>query len=205
MFTNENYEYLYQLLNTDMLTEDCGTKCGKFCCVGTDDGDYAFKYLLPGEELFLIEQGFHEHASLEDFGFLISYRGFDHQACPCQPMRNYRPFCCRMFPYRPQFNNNKVIDIYKTKNANFYPCWIGDPLKTWRKRAIEAWNYLFSDRDNLIFYARYYLFLKKSETPGSTFSSVMADEDFCNEVLNLNNYSTDQLWDLASKLFAYEV
>lgn len=205
MFSFDDFNKLYQILSLDMVDSDCGIKCGKFCCVGDGDTDYAFKYFLPGEELFSIHNGFHKSATLEDFGFVINYHSPLPNTCPCSNSRNYRPFCCRMFPFRPLINADEcqVTDIYKTKNNKFSICWIENSLPEWKKCAIKAWNYVFEDKDNLVFYARYYFFLKKTEIPGVTFNSAMADIEFNEKILSLPKLGKKQLWQLCKQFFDY--
>jgi hypothetical protein len=206
MFGPEQFQQLYQMLDPDMVDSDCGIRCGKFCCIGDGQTDNAFKYLLPGEAEYLVGHNYHHHAVLEDFGFLIHYHSIEPGVCACQNVRNYRPFCCRMFPFRPLIDQSRttVVDLTKTRNELFSPCWVEQPLSPWRARAIDAWNFLFTDRIYLQFYARYYLCLKKSETSSASFARAMAeDEDFRLSIIGLDSLSVEQLWRLCAMFFAY--
>jgi hypothetical protein len=206
MFSSREFELLYKILDLDMVDTDCGVRCNKFCCIddGINDEDRAFKYLLPGEAEFLVSHGFHNHALLEDFGFLIHYRSIRPGVCACERIRTHRPFCCRMCPFRPviDLSKNAVVDVVKTKNPIFAPCWIEQSLSEWRLRAVEAWNYIFSDRDYLEFYAKYYLCLKKSEDSNLSFAQAMReDEAFSNQIRSLPFKSFQELFSLCRDFF----
>jgi len=206
MFGDSQFEQLYKTLDAGMVDCDCGIRCGKFCCVGNDETEDPFKYLLPGEAEFLVLHNFHEHAILEDFGFVIRYRTQKPGACTCENIREYRPFCCRIFPFRPVIDEEKeiVTDLVKAKGERFSPCWIEEPLADWRKRAIEAWNFLLSDRSNLIFYAQFYLCLKKSETTSASFARALAeDEDFHRSIVGLDSLSNRDLLQHCRCFFDY--
>jgi hypothetical protein len=205
MFDSVRFERLYNMLDLDMVDGDCGIRCGKFCCVGNGDSDNAFKYLLPGEAEYLVLHGFHHHAVLEDFGFLIHYRSESPDLCVCEKIRAFRPFCCRMFPFRPvvDASSETVTCLVKTENERFSPCWVEQPSPSWRARAIAAWNFLFSDPDNLRFYAQYYLCLKKSEESSASFAQAMEeDRSFQEEINSLYKLSSRNLWELCSKFFS---
>jgi hypothetical protein len=206
MFSDNEFAALYRMLNVAMVDLDCGIQCGKFCCVGNGQTENAFKYLLPGEAEFLVGHGFHKHAILEDFGFLIHYRAERLDQCVCEKIRNYRPICCRMFPFRPVIDVERgvVVDLMKVQSARFSPCWLESPRQPWREQAIAAWNFLFSDRDNLQFYARYYLCLKKSETSSASFQQALnEDEQFRAEINALEKVAIKQLWHYCREFFSY--
>jgi hypothetical protein len=207
MFTAANFEELYQMLNLDMVTVDCGIKCNKFCCISQDGKtDNTFRYLLPGEAEYVVTQGFHQYADLEDYIYAIRYAGKDITVCSCENIRNYRPFCCRVFPFRPVIDEQdcKVIDIVKASNSYFAPCWITEVLPEWKKVAILAWDYVLSDKDNLVFYATYYYCLRKSEGfSGSYLQAMTEDEEFREKVFALPTLSNRLLWKLSSELFKY--
>jgi hypothetical protein len=207
MFGARQFEHLYAMLAAEMVASDCGiSDCGKFCCVGDGQVDNAFKYLLPGEAEYLVTHGFHNYAVLEDFGFLIHYRANRAQHCACEKMRGQRPFCCRVFPFRPVIDvaAGRVVDLVKAQNKSFTPCWISEPLANWRVAAISAWNYVLTDRSNRQFYAQYFYCLKKSETAQiSFFQALEEDELFGRRIHDLNLISDAQLWQLCQQFFTY--
>lgn len=207
MFTSANFKELYQMLSLDMVTVDCGIKCNKFCCISQDGKtDNTFRYLLPGEAEYVVSGGFHEYSDLEDFGYIIRYLGKNPSVCGCEKLRNYRPFCCRVFPFRPLIDelNFQVIDIVKASNSYFAPCWITEVQPEWKKAAISAWNYVLSDKDNLVFYATYYYCLRKSESFSGSYAQAMTeDKEFREKVFALPTLSNQLLWKLNSELFKY--
>ncbi|MBL8149652.1 MAG: hypothetical protein JNN15_06965 [Blastocatellia bacterium] len=206
MFIDKEFRQLYQLLDYGMVDVDCGIKCGRFCCVGDRDSEPAFKYLLPGEVEHLVMCGFHEHAVLEDFGFLIHYRAIKTGSCACENIREHRPFCCRVFPFRPEIDISaqRVVGLWKTESKRFLPCWIDKPSEDWKQRAIRAWNMLFSDRTYLEFYARYYLCLKESEKTDLSFVELIEkDEGFREKMLSLQTLPIEHLWSMCKSFFAY--
>src|SRR5262245_19076971 len=142
MFGYAQFEKLYRMLDLDMIDCDCGIRCGKYCCGNDGQTDVAFKYLLPGEAEYRVSHGYHEYAVLEDFGFLIHFYSIESGVCACQNIRQHRPFCCRMFPYRPLIDEQRctAVDMVKTKNERFAPCCVEQPLPALRDCAVEAWN-----------------------------------------------------------------
>ena len=121
-------------------------------------------------------------------------------------MRNLRPFCCRIFPFRPVIDSTSgiVVDLQKTQNKHFSPCWIVEPLGAWKKRAIDAWNFVLSDRNNLQFYARFYLCIKKSETSSATYQQALIEDDqFRNTIFSLDSMEEGPLRQLCAKFFSY--
>lgn len=207
MFTNSDFDNLYKMLDLAMVTEDCGVKCGKFCCVSQDGKvDKTFRYLLPAEVDFLVANNFHHYNDLEDFIFVIRYVSKDPNSCGCEKVRDYRPFCCRMFPFRPIIDENlcQVTAITKVSDSYFTPCWITEVLPEWQQAAIKAWNYVLSDRDNLIFYTQCYFSLKKGESfSGSFLEAMTVDEEFREQIFNIPNLSNTILWENTNKFFQY--
>lgn len=207
MFSDLKFKALYRKLSLPMLDLDCGIDCGKFCCSNKDgENDNAFRYLLPGEEKYLVANSFHHYAKLENFGFVIRFTGKEINKCSCEKLRDYRPFCCRMFPFRPVIDLalSKVTDLVKVSNSHFSVCWVKEPLDSWKKQAIDAWNYVLSDEDNLKFYARYYLCLLQSEHfSGSYMEALKQDKTFKEQVEELENLSKKDLWDMTNKFFQY--
>jgi hypothetical protein len=150
-----DFAALYTLLSGDMVSVDCGIRCGKFCC----DPDNTTKYLLPGEEDHLRAAGVGGTIRFVDHFYFQGYRatpgGAGEQAgCACTTMRGHRPFCCRVFPFRPRLQDGVVVGVQKAKGEQFAPCWIEEPLTEWAAAATRAWATVLADRDNLLFYAR---------------------------------------------------
>lgn len=210
MFSTEQFAYLYKILELEMLDVDCGSpsisNCGLFCCVGNNGVNKPIKWLLPKEEYYLVENNFHQHAELSDYGYMIAYDAFDSKECACKNVRSYRPFCCRMFPFRPVVETDKqsVSDIKKAPNQYFSLCWPTSALPEWKSRAIKAWNYVLSDTDNLKFFARMYLVLKKSENCSVSFSVALeTDKEFKEQINSIDFLSIEELWNLCSQYFLY--
>ena len=210
MFTSEDFGHLYKILELEMLDIDCGSpevsNCALFCCVGRNGVNKPIKWLLPKEEYYLVENNFHEHAELNDYSYMITYDSFDPKLCACRNTRDYRPFCCRMFPFRPVLDpdNQKVVDLIKASNEYFSLCWPTTALETWRLKAIEAWNYVLSDRDNLEFFARMYIVLEKSENCSLSFSKALeTDKEFKQKIESLPLLSDKAIWELSNRYFLY--
>lgn len=210
MLQPHEFEWLYNLLSIDMVGEDCGIKCGQFCCVDKQGGELV-RYLLPGERIYLEQQGFFSFVELDTTfailpqeDFLYYYKAQTLNSCACEQVRNYRPFVCRMFPFRPVFDKetNKIVEIEKVTNPFFAPCWITEPLPTWRSKAIKAWNYLLSDLDNLIFFARYYYLLKLSlHSPGLKVSELEQQGDFQEQLHTITRMPRKELWQQCTNFF----
>lgn len=151
-----DFAALYDLLSGDMVDVDCGVRCSKFCC----NPDNTTKYLLPGEEQHLKAAGVGDTIAFVDHFYFHGYRATpggagERAGCACTTMRGQRPFCCRVFPFRPRVDDDGVVrGVQKAKGAQFAPCWIEDPLPKWADAATRAWATVLADRDNLLFYAR---------------------------------------------------
>lgn len=194
MFTRAQFLDLYNLLSLDFLDEDCGAPCGKFCCVGDGSSDNAFKYLLPNEIELLVSFGLHNYAIFEDYGFVINYRSPLPNTCLCAELRDTRPFCCRIFPFRPLILGGRVVDISKTTNPAFTPCWITSVKEQWRERAIEAWRMVLSDVDNLLFFCRLFYCLEFAKTSDMSFAEAMSvDAQFKIGFESFASMSSEQL------------
>lgn len=188
-----------------MVEGDCGQRCEQYCCRAAD----AVKYLLPGEEQYY-ETDPPPNFEIFDHSLFIGYRSQELKQCACT--REKRPFCCRIFPFRPVIDSDhcRVSSIKKATGAGFdIHCWVNEPLKEWRERAVEAWRFVLSDQDNLRFYARYALFLKEAKmkpalSSSSTLYDVaeiierMSEKDFWREAAALFDIlgSPPQLWRL---------
>src|SRR6185369_3208586 len=111
MFNNDQFNSLYNLLDGDMIEVDCGVKCEKYCCRAAD----AVKYFLPGEAEFFSLQNF----LLVDHYLFTGYRAANGSECACT--RQLRPFCCRIFPFRPVIDPERrlVTDLQKARGAGF--------------------------------------------------------------------------------------
>lgn len=166
MFTIAQFETLYKLLGIDMVAGDCGIKCQQYCCRGAG----ALKYFLPGEE-----EAFNplpSNLEIVDHFLCAGYRSRVSDTCACT--REQRPFCCRIFPFRPKLDliNHRVIGLNKAVGAGFdQHCWISEPLPQWHEAAINAWQIVLDDQDNLLFYARYAKFLINAYQDASRSSS----------------------------------
>jgi hypothetical protein len=170
MFIKEQFTRLYHLLDGDMVEVDCGVRCEHYCCSAAD----AVKYFLPAEEDY-----FSSPPNLEIFDHFLftGYRSRDGNRCACT--RDARPFCCRIFPFRPIIDPDlyRVVDLTRARGAGFDThCWVTEPLDEWKLNAIEAWQFVLSDKENLGFYARYSIFLDHARSrPYASTSSVLFD------------------------------
>ena len=79
------------------LKSDCGSLCGKACCMPDDDGKGGV-YLFPGEYEMLKDCAW-GHIESDGFGPMLVCGG----ACE----RGRRPLACRVFPLTPFFNGEK--------------------------------------------------------------------------------------------------
>ena len=160
MFGGAEFTRLYDLLSGDMSDVDCGERCGKYCC----GHGYMAKYLLPGEREFLVEHGVEETVVFIESRYITGYRGRHDPSCACGTIREVRPFCCRMFPFRPRIEGTRVVGLLKATGDRLQPCWIERPLPPWERAATDAWSFVFDDRANLEFYARLALLFEMSTT-----------------------------------------
>jgi hypothetical protein len=144
------FNRLYTTLDGEMVEGDCGVRCGKYCCQpGT------VKYLLPGEREALLMSGQLKDIQLLPRTYFTSYGPAEGRTgCACESMRNARPFCCRIFPFRPDVQGSEVVGVKKIKEQHFSPCWIEAALPAWTIAATEAWTQVLADRDNLMLFAR---------------------------------------------------
>jgi len=159
MFNLEQFDTLYKLLSTDMVVGDCGVKCGKYCC----NPDNATKYFLPNEDEYFLNKSLVDFETVNYYLF-TSYRSKNQSWCACT--RELRPFCCRIFPFRPIIDQN-LFQVTGLKKATGYGfdqyCWVSEPLADWQIAAIKAWQMVLDDPDNLKFYAQYLVFLAKAK------------------------------------------
>ncbi|MEW6736575.1 MAG: hypothetical protein AB1489_35120 [Acidobacteriota bacterium] len=193
MFSLKEFVKLYTLLDGDMVEVDCGLRCQQYCCRAAD----AVKYLLPGEAECFTDTPPPNFELVEHFIYL-GYRGRDGCSCACT--RAQRPFCCRIFPFRPviDLTKHQVVDLQKVSGAGFdLHCWVSEPTKQWRQSAIEAWQFIFSDLDNLNFYARYALFLAQARAHPYISSYSLLSQ--VNETLS--GLSERELWQVSATLF----
>lgn len=193
MFNANNFAELYQLLSQDMMAEDCGLKCQQYCCRAAQ----AIKYFLPGEAEF-----FQTHTppnlTIVDHFIYEGYRASDQLNCACT--RELRPFCCRIFPFRPVVDQSswQVIGLRKATSPSFAKyCWVETPLPSWQSAAMAAWQLVLADLDNLSFYARYALFLSKArQEPYLSSYTLLAEVQE-----QLAALTPEQLWPIALALF----
>ncbi|MBL8152457.1 MAG: hypothetical protein JNN15_21235, partial [Blastocatellia bacterium] len=78
-------------------------------------------------------------------------------------------------PFRPLIDGQKVVGLRKAIGFD-KDCWVVQPLADWYKNAIDSWQYVLSDYDNLCFYARQSIFLKQIKTnPDKSSYSLLYD------------------------------
>ncbi|MBL8192802.1 MAG: hypothetical protein JNM06_03180 [Blastocatellia bacterium] len=159
MFNLEKFDALYNLLSTDMVVGDCGIKCNKYCC----QTDNTIKYFLPYEDEYFLNKRL-ENFEIVNYYLFTSYRSKNQSGCLCT--RDLRPFCCRIFPFRPIIDQTffQVTGLKKATGYGFDQyCWINEPLADWQTAAIKAWQMVLNDPDNLKFYAQQAVFLTKAK------------------------------------------
>lgn len=197
MFTLEEFDALYDLLSVDMVNEDCGIKCDKYCC----QTDNTIKYFLPNEDEYFLSKPLVDF-ELVDYYLFTSYRSKNKLknlfACVCT--RDLRPFCCRIFPFRPIVDQN-TLQVTGLKKATSYGfdryCWISEPLEDWQTAAIKAWQMVLDDPDNLKFYAQQAVFLTKAKD-----SFVVSTTSLLYQIREeLVEMSVDELWKCAALFF----
>lgn len=159
MLSADDFRALYALLDVGQtvddagLAVDCGTRCDKFCC----RPDHTTKYLLPGERRFLEEaMSARGDAPLafKDLYYFESLAEPADRACACEPLRELRPFNCRVFPYSPALEGRRVVALKKSKLKYLAPCWIEVPAPRWRQGAITAWQRVLDDVDCRLLFCR---------------------------------------------------
>jgi hypothetical protein len=193
MFLFSQFEQLYQLLDGEMVTGDCGLRCQQYCCRAAG----AIKYLLPGEaEYFIVNAP--DNLEIVDQALFNGYRSRVADLCACT--RALRPFCCRIFPFRPLIDPmaQSVVALQRATGAGFdQHCWVREPLPQWRDQAIQAWQLVLDDDDNRNFYARYALYLLLAREHFTvSFSSLLGQVNDRLAELDLVN-----LWRTAALLF----
>lgn len=196
MFTIEQFKSLYLLLSEDIVSEDCGLKCDKYCC----KAEHTIKYFLPGEDEYFIASSPNSFKFVEYYLF-TGYQPTNQVKCCCT--RELRPFCCRIFPFRPVIDlaTHRVVDLKKVTGSGFDEyCWISQVRIEWRDKAIKAWQEVLSDKDNLRFYAQYFLFLEQAKESFAVSTTSLLIE--VNKELSQLNLAKQ--WEIASKFFNRE-
>jgi hypothetical protein len=196
MFTISQFENLYSLLSVDLVKEDCGIKCQQYCCKTPN----TIKYLLPGEdEYFTLHTP--QNFKFKDHFLFIGYEGKDELNCACT--REFRPFCCRIFPFRPviDLKTLQIVGLKKASSPGFDEhCWITSPLFEWQEAAILAWQKVLEDEDNLNFYTKHSLFIKRANF--SNFSFGQSTSSLLYEVIEeMENLSFLEKWQETASFF----
>ncbi len=152
MLEPHDFRAIYALLDVGQTIDaagravDCGVRCDKFCC----RPDNTTKYLLPGERRFLEDAMAARGDAPLAFKDLYFFESLDEppdRACACEPLRELRPFNCRVFPYSPALEGTRVVGVKKSKLAYLAPCWIEAPAPRWRDGAVAAWQRVLDDVD----------------------------------------------------------
>lgn len=159
MFDHDAFRRLYALLSGDQTVDerggavDCGVRCDKHCCRPGN----TTKYLLPGERSFL-EEALAERGdppfAFKSLGYFETIVEPPERSCACEPLRELRPFNCRIFPYGPDVDGRRVAGLVKGRQSYLEPCWITAPAPRWREQAMEAWQRVLDDDDNRDLFAR---------------------------------------------------
>jgi hypothetical protein len=160
MLTDDQLRNIYRLINSGQTLDnegqpiDCGKRCGTFCCKGN-----LSKPLLPGEKKFLERETAALPADVFSFKSLRWLEMFEAAegntaTCMCASTRYLRPFACRMFPYVPMLEGDRVVSVSRTKMNYIATCWIEVPGAAWARGAVDAWKMVLEDADARAMYAR---------------------------------------------------
>lgn len=159
MLTADDLRAIYALLEHGQTVDtagapvDCGVRCDKFCCRPGN----TTKYLLPGERAFL-EAAMRERGdppfAFKNLYYFESIEEPDTRACACEPLRDLRPFNCRVFPYSPRLEGKSVVGLKKSRLKYLEPCWIEEPAPAWRDGAVQAWQRVLDDIDSRLLFGR---------------------------------------------------
>jgi len=159
MLADDDFRAIYDLLDVGQTVDDagravdCGIRCDKFCC----RPDNTTKYLLPGERRFLdaaLAARGRAPLACKDLYYFESLDEPPDRACACEPLRELRPFNCRVFPYSPALEGTRVVGLRKSKLQYLAPCWIDEPAPRWRDGAISAWQRVLDDVDGRLLFCR---------------------------------------------------
>jgi hypothetical protein len=203
MFDAAAFREVYALLGADQTVDehgvavDCGVQCDKHCCRPGN----TTKYLLPGERGFLAdalaEKGDPPFA-FASLGFFDSIVEPPTRACACEPLRELRPFNCRIFPYSPRLEGRTVAGLKKGKLAYLAPCWITVPAPQWEKNAVAVWQRVLDDDDNRALFARlatmweWHKATERGEDPGHVLVALA----------ELDRADVDEVWARAARFFS---
>ena len=108
----EAYKRIYEMLDeVSPVPFDCGSICGRACCISESDDDGIF--LLPGEELLHSEEDWESWEIVDKEHFNVP-ESWDKKAVfvNCKKGgicdREKRPIQCRTFPLIPAFVNGRL-------------------------------------------------------------------------------------------------
>jgi hypothetical protein len=161
MLTDDQLRKIYKLVESGQTLDnggrpvDCGgERCGSFCC-----GRNLVKPLLPGEKEFLERETSALQTKVFSFNSVHWFETFEAAEgntakCLCASTRHVRPFACRMFPYVPTLEGDRVISLHRNKLGYLAACWIEEPGATWARGAVDAWQMVLEDADARAMYAR---------------------------------------------------
>jgi hypothetical protein len=160
MLTDDQLRRIYGLIDSGQTLDkggravDCGERCGTFCCKGN-----LAKPLLPGEKEFLERETSALRAKVFSFKSVQWLEMFEAAEgntsnCMCASTRHVRPFACRMFPYVPTLEGDRVISVHRNKLGYLAECWLEVPGERWALGAVEAWQMVLEDADARAMYAR---------------------------------------------------
>jgi hypothetical protein len=202
MLDHDAFRRLYALVAGDQTVDeggaavDCGVRCDKHCC----RPGHTTKYLLPGERSFLeaaLEERGDPPFSFKSLGYFETIVEPPERPCACEPLRELRPFNCRIFPYGPVVEGRKVTGLLKGKQSYLEPCWITVPAPRWRDDAIAAWQMVLDDEESRDLFARLCTLwewnqaLERGEDPGPVLYALSG----------LDAADTDERWARAGRFF----
>jgi hypothetical protein len=117
------------------------------------------KPLLPGEKEFIERETSALRADVFSFRNLHWFEVYEAaegntSKCMCAETRHVRPFTCRMFPYMPTLEGDRVMSVHRNRLNYIATCWIDVPGAAWALGAIDAWQMVLEDTDARVMFAR---------------------------------------------------
>ena len=139
------YKRAYRLLEEPIYSGgDCGTFCGKKCCVGEKGWGI---YLLPGEDVLVLSNMFRiekhrRRIYIVPDSVQYLYFAYCNQSCAhSEGMRDRRPLQCRTYPLMPYLTENGHLLFLKNPIGDCpFPMEMLNPQ--FIKRCFMAWKLL---------------------------------------------------------------
>ena len=151
--SKEDFQRVYDLMDTHPMDSDCGILCGSLCCTEYEPG--VGMYLLPGEdEMFDGKEPWLkcEFAKAQDHDFPPDWKGLVafimcNGTCP----RDRRPVQCRTFPLMPYLDPEGNLQVKIDRLSGILICPLVQrpeqhPLRPeFHAAVLSAWQILIKD------------------------------------------------------------